>query len=302
MPTALVLTDDDGGGSRLVPAAPTTTGGPTTTVAATAAAVATAILGNGDAVTVAADLTTSLRFAGADPRDAPPEGELTVVDSVVLTPDGRTFVSTCCEPVPGTWFEVDATGQPISDVRYGHALALSPDGTRLASVGAGGITVTDLDGAILASADRSTGPVHRQPESVMWVDDATLAIVELRQPDTGNELRLDVIDAGLTAAAAAEGVVIGTDIEATWPHLGGIAADGSVLVFRGARGGTIADRLEAYDAVTLAPRPASDVVLPGPAVDAWSAGGRLTWVGIDDVLHLDGTEVSGEFAWARPAG
>ena len=72
-------------------------------------------------------------------------------------------------------------------------------------------------------------------------------------------------------------------------------------MFRGARGGTVADRLEAYDPVTLAARPASDIVLPGvPGVDAWYDG-RLTWVGSDDVLHLDGVEVPGEFAWARPA-
>ena len=155
--------------------------------------------------------------------------------------------------------------QAISDVRFGHALALSPDGTRLASVGGTGITVTDLDGTVVASTDLSASPVYRQPESVMWLDDDTLAVVELRQPDTGNEFRLFTVDAALTGATGAEGSLIGTDLEATWPRLGGVADDGSLLVFRGARGGTVADRLEAYDPVTLAARPASDIVAPGRA-------------------------------------
>ena len=133
--------------------------------------MASAILGNGDAVVVEADLSTRLVHDGADPNDPPAEGELTTVDSVVVTPTGRVFVSTCCEPVPGSWFEVDASGEVISDVRFGHALALSPDGTRLASVGGTGITVTDLDGAVVASTDLSASPVYRQPESVMWLDD-----------------------------------------------------------------------------------------------------------------------------------
>ena len=163
--------------------------------------------------------------------------------------------------------------------------------------------MTDLDGAILASADLSTGPrttpagerdVARRRDARGGSSCASL---------TPAMIRLYVVDAGLTSAAAAEGAVIGTDIEATWPHLGGVADDGSILVFRGARGGTVADRLEAYDPATLAARPASDIVLAGlgrrrlvrtTAVSPGSAS--------DDVLHLDGIEVPGEFAWARPVG
>ena len=72
-------------------------------------------------------------------------------------------------------------------------------------------------------------------------------------------------------------------------------------MYRGERGGDVSDRLEAYDPVTLAARPGSDIALPdlgrrAPGTD----DGRLTWVGIDDVLWVDGIEVPGEFAWARP--
>ena len=317
VPAALVVIGDDGEGNRIVPATvPETTVAPETTVPTVAPTdpppvstlapvpagtpLAAAILGNGDAAVIAADLSTRVAFDGADPSDPAAEG-LGVAD-VVVTPGGRVFVSTCCEPVAGTWFEVDASGQPASDTRFGHALELSPDGTRLASVGASGITVTDLDGAVLASVDLSSSPVYRQPESVMWLDDQTLAIIELRQPDPGPEFRLYTVDAGLTTAPAAEGVVIGTDLEATWPHFGGVADDGSIFVYRGARGGTVSDRLEAHDPVSLAPRPASDLVIDDEmaAVDAWYRDGSLTWVGMNDELHVGEDVVPGEFAWARP--
>ena len=62
----------------------------------------------------------------------------------------------------------------------------------------------------------------------------------------------------------------------------------------------MSDRLEAYDPVTLAARPGSDITMPDAGVSAWYADGRLTWVGMDDVLWVDGIEVPGEFAWARP--
>ena len=81
---------------------------------------------------------------GADPRP-PPEGDLTAVDRVVHPgrPDVRQHV---LRAGAGTWFEVvaDRPADPIA--RYGHALALSPDGTRLASVGAVGDHGHDLDG------------------------------------------------------------------------------------------------------------------------------------------------------------
>ena len=340
VPAALVVTGDDGDSGRIVPATIPVTGAPpatavqpSTTVAAdetlpsvvpsttstpptTATAVSpllprpvVAVLGNGDAVYIGSDGVATLLYDGADPRDEPLEGDLSVADSVIATPAGRMFVSTCCEPVSGTWFE---SGGAPDDVAFGHGLALSPDGQRIASVGPQGITVTDLDRNVLASADLSAVTPYRQPENVMWLDDDTLAIIEFRGSDVGNELRLYTVDATLTDVAAAEGVVIGTDIDATWPQFGGLADDGSILVHRGERGGDVSDRLEAYDVATLAPRPESDIVIEHDmaAVDAWYRDGLLTWVGIDDVLHVGDVElptdgppgIANEFAWARPAG
>jgi hypothetical protein len=328
VPAALVATGE-GGGDRIVPADPSTTVVPAPTVPVTVPAptvaptvpappapspLAVAILANGDAVVVADDGTAALAYDGADPQDPPVEGEMTAVDSVVRTADGRVFVSTCCEPVPGSWFEVDASGAPSSDVHVGHGLALSPGGDRIASVGASGITVSDLDGTVVASADLSAATPYRQPERVMWLDADTLAVIELRQTDAGtDEFHLLTLDAALTGAATARSVVIGTDIEATWPRFGGVAADGSILVYRGERAGDVSNRLEAHDAATLAPRPDSDIVIADEmaAVDAWYADGVVTFVGIDDTLHVgdlvlpdDATvpSASREYAWARPTG
>ena len=145
----------------------------------------------------------------------PAEGELTAVDSVIATPDGRIFVSTCCEPVPGTWFEVVGGQPPAPEAcRTATASALAPDGTahRASSAPRASRSATSI-GNVLASADLSDATTYRQPEAVMWLDDDTLAVIELRQPDTGNELRLYTIDAALTRRADRRGRVIGTDLE-----------------------------------------------------------------------------------------
>ena len=328
VPATLAVTGGDDGG-RLVPGSlpavavattPSTTVAPagpatalppqrTPTVPTTAPALlpagVVAIRASGDAVHLDAQGRETLLFDGADPNVQPEEGELTVVDSVVRTRDGRTFVSTCCEPVPGSSVEIGPDGQPVeASLIYGHALALSPDGTRIASVGAQGLTVADLDGNVLANADLSPVPEGRQPEHVMWLDDDTLAVIELRSPanDDGGGFWLATVDAGLSGVADAIGVNIGSQFETTWPRFGGLADDGSILVFRGERGGDVADRLEAYDPATLTARPGSDVALPGPAVSAWYRDGLLTWVGADDALWVDGFQVRGEYTWARPVG
>ena len=84
-------------------APPTSTTAPPSTTAPSAAAGAAlvAIRDDGDAVTIAPDGSVTVVYDGNDPRTPPAEGEQVVVDSLVLTPTGRLFVSLCCEPVPG---------------------------------------------------------------------------------------------------------------------------------------------------------------------------------------------------------
>ena len=231
-----------------------------------------AIRADGDAVMIDPDGTETVVYDGADPRTPPAEGELTVVDSVIATPDGRIFVSTCCEPVPGTWFEV-VGGQPPApeDVSFGHGLALSPDGLRIATVGAQGITVSDLDRNVLASADLSAAATYRQPEAVMWLDDDTLAVIELRQGDDG------------------DGVVALHDRRRARRRAGRRPASGSSRASSSCRGSPASPPtgrsswrrapaeeptmlLSAYDPVMLAVRPEADVTLPTPAIDAWYDG------------------------------
>lgn len=311
VPAALVVTGNDGDGDRIVPAtvpdttvapppAPTSLA-PTSTSPQALPTSVVAIRADGDAVLIDPGGAETVLYDGADPRTPPAEGELTVVDSVVLTPDGRTFVSTCCEPVPGTWFEV-VGGQPPApeNVSYGHALALSPDGQRIASVGASGITVTDLERNVLASADLSSATTYRQPEHVMWLDDVTLAVIELRQGDEGDGAWLYTTDAGLGAASTAAGVRLQDGVEFT-PRLVGVGSDGSILLAASANEEPTS-LLNAYDPLSLTLRPAADVTIPTPALDAWYRDGQLTWVDTDGAIHIGAAVVPGEFAWARAMG
>ena len=121
--------------------------------------MASAILGNGDAVVIEDDLSMRLVHDGADPDDPPAEGELTTVDSVVVTPTGACSSARAASPSRGRGSRSTRRGAAISDVRFGHALALVA-GRDPAGLGAAarGIAVTDLDGVVLASADLSASP------------------------------------------------------------------------------------------------------------------------------------------------
>ena len=305
VPLGLALTGDDEGG-RVVPAtvpeavattttvAPTTTEEPTTTTTVPPATIpdVVAIRADGDAVRIAPDGSQTLLFDGADPRVQPQEGELTIVDSVAVTAGGRMLVSTCCEPVPGSWFEVSAGAEPAFRA-YGHALDVSPDGQQILTVGAQQITVSDPDGGIIAGVTfEDGGDTYRQPNEAMWLADGRIAVLEL-----ADGFRLYVADTP-SEATATSGVVVGTDIDAPWPVLAGVADDGSVLVFQGVGEPATAISLQAYDPDTLERR--ADVALPGEATYAWVQDGVLTWIGTDGTLHVGDAVVPGEYRWARP--
>ena len=112
-----------------------------------------------------------------------------------------------------------------------------------------------------ASAD------YRQLERAMWLDDDTLAVLELRQDDDGDEFRLLTADAAARRRDAMEGVVIrpSPSPSSAWPRLAGVADDGSILV--------AAERGRGTDAATSAGvRPGDARTAPGEDVDPPGAG------------------------------
>jgi hypothetical protein len=302
VPLALVLTGDDESG-RLVPATvPDAPAPPPTTAAATTTTSVppvlspdvVAIRADGDAVRIAPDGSQTVLYDGADPRVQPEEGELTIVDSVVVTADGRTFVSTCCEPVPGSWFEVSAGAEPEFRA-YGHGLDVTSDGQKILTVGGEAVTVSDPDAGAVT---QTMFDDWDQPYEAMWLAGGGVAVLELRQVDDRLEFVLSVADTPSAAATAESGVAIGSNIEAPWPALAGVADDGSVLVFQGAGDPATATALHAYDPDTLERR--ADVPLPAEATFARMEDGVLTWIGVDGSLHVGDAVVPGEYRWARP--
>lgn len=265
-----------------------------TTVPATLPSIA-AIRADGDAVLIAPDGTETVVYDGADPRVQPAEGELRIVDSVVVAADGSTFVSTCCEPVPGSWFEVgDADGFG----GYGHGLAVSPDGTRVAMAGASSAWVIDTAGVVVSemSSDSYT-PANTQLEQAMWLGDDEVVLLLLQE---GTFSLARVVAEPLGAMLGGANISVDHDLTTPWPQLAGVGADGSVLVFQATGEGATATALQAHDQGSLERREASDVPIPEPAIFASLHDGVLTWIGVDGSLHVGDTLVPGEYRWARP--
>ena len=215
----------------------------------------------------------------------------------MLTPTGRLFVSVCCEPVPGSFQEV-VDGEAVGEVRYDHALALSPDGTELAAVGYASVDKRPLDGHGVLSAGDEGG--RRMPYEVSWLRPDRLAVLEQREgiaPDA-SELHLTLLDADMVGWATAPTIALRAGLDGTWPSLAGRASDGSILVLDREVDATT---LVAFDPETLARRPEHDVPLPGPALDAWSSATGTIWIDEDGALHVGDAVVDGRYRWARPA-
>lgn len=264
--------------------------------------VTAARLGNGDIVVISNDGTQTLLYNGVD--DDQPPGEAVLADSVAVMADGRAYVSTCCETPAGTFFEV---GVDEPTLLAGHGLDVSPAGTRLASVGSHELTVRDADGQPIASA--TTAADTADPYAVMWIDDERLGV--LWRPAGVVETRLSVVTTETLDTFDDAGVVVpydGSDVEGAPQQpmsFAGASTTGAILVLDG----DVSDLLLAYDPATLERRPDDDISLAGvgigAAVSAWVEQGVLSWVGIDDVLIVDGEEMPsavanpGEFRWVR---
>lgn len=251
---------------------------------------------------ITSDGTAIYQAAGGEPielrRDGPGSAEL---HSVTVTPDGRrAWVTECCEPVWGRWWEIAVGDGPVEpDPRAGYGFDLSPDATQLASIGFFELAVRDLDGEFIARVDLLNDPISRDPYGAVWIDDDRLAVVELAQPESGNEFRLVATDDDLHGYLEAQRAVIGTDLDAPWPQLAGVTEGGEILVLQGRGPDATSRRLHAYDPETLQRRPHADVRLPRPATAAWVDGPHVLWIDRQERLFVDGDHLPGHYVWAR---
>ncbi len=103
------------------------------------------------------------------------------IDSVTVGPDGRLWVTDCCEPAVGNWYVLDPGERfdPMSAERgYGLDVSLSPDGGRSARGELGSVTIADQRGAALGRfpPEESDDPVWFRP--LTWLDEHRLVVAE----------------------------------------------------------------------------------------------------------------------------
>jgi hypothetical protein len=280
------------------PTAPPTEPGTTTTAPPAPPAVLATIDGAGDAVLVStADGARTVLYDGTDPDDPPPaEGETVLVDGVAVTPDlGTAFVGLCCEPVAGSLLVANPPAPVPPDASatvFGHAPAVSRDGTRLVRIVYDTIVVSNV-----ALAEQATLPVDVGTEfalDVAWAGDDRIAVLFLT--DAGTTLALADVPASGEMTVRAEATVADHTLttEGPAPSLAG-TNQGAVLVLDGE-----AATLASYDGASGARDPGRDVALPATARSAWMVDGALRLVTTDRrLLTGDGTVVPGEYLWVR---
>ena len=223
--------------------------------------------------------------------------------SVDVSADGRrAWVTECCEPVWGQWWEIDVGAGPIDPLpRPGYGFDLDDEGTTIASLGFYEVAVRDVHGTVIVAADLM--PFDRDPWDLAWVAPDRLAVIELaRTDDDGLEFRLVTTDSRLTSYETATGALIASGIDRPWPRLAGTDEAGRILVLRPDPRDEATRYLEAYDGATLTRALSADVELPGRATWAWVEAGHVLWIDRHERLHVDGERVPGRYTWARPTG
>ena len=199
---------------------------------------------------IAVDGTSQHIPAGGTPIELMEDGPTSAWPrTVAVTPDGRrAWVTECCEPVWGHWWEVEVGVGPRDPIpRNGYAFDLNPSATMLTSLGYFSVAIRDLDGNFLAlETELHTLPVSRDPYDTAWMTDERVAFLEFAQPETGNEFRLVVTDPALTGYRQTVGAVIATDFEAPWPRLAGVDVGGNIMVFQADARDGLTDVVRAY--------------------------------------------------------
>jgi hypothetical protein len=274
----------------LVPVLPTTISPETSTVLPAVTRPIVAIDGNGDAVIVALDGTTTVLKDGPDPDDPlPAEGDIDAVDSVAIT-DTRSnaIVGMCCEPVVGSllWYAFPYTATPATT--YGHAPAISPDGHKVAIDQLHALSVCDTQNASIASTLDTflTGTGN----GFAWLDNQRFVVLEAL-PDSA-KLQTVTLGADNTLQSGDTSQLNGVDGFSV-----SLAGTGPGVIY--VRGWQSASILSAISTEDLRNVPTNDITLPAEALSAWMQDGQLRWVDTDRHLHVGDTVLPGEYIWVH---
>jgi hypothetical protein len=124
----------------------------------------------------------------ADPGIEPEEGPgANVIDAVAGTVNGSFVYGTCCEPVSGNVFALDAVAAQPTPLAPGYWPVLSPDGTRLATLNFYSLEVWDLAGGQRTSRAIDVDPNLGNAQQLVWSRDGS-ALFTLRFDEDGWEL------------------------------------------------------------------------------------------------------------------
>ena len=227
------------------------------------------------------------------------EGERSLVDSLVLTPTGRLFVSLCCEPVAGG-VRRGRRRAARRHVRYDHALALSPDGTELAAIGFATVDKRPLDGDGVVSAGGEAG--DRTPYDVAWLGADRLAVLE--QGRRRARLARAAPARCSTPTRRVGHRAVGGDQHGHQRRLAVARRDARPMVDprprpRGrCRPGSWPTTRRRWSAARPRTSP-----LPAPAIDAWHSRRRDRCGSTSTAACTSATpSCRGTYMWARPAG
>jgi hypothetical protein len=272
-----------------------------------------AIDGDGDALAFPDGPTAPpvLLFDGPDPDDPPPaEGPgPNVIDGIALAPDGETaYVGTCCEPIAGTILVTEppepasyGPGPPL----FGYGPAVSPDGRYLASgqIALGVVSILDRTSDTqlqVPAVDAAAGTYS--PYDTMWLDAqrlATLGIWSSGPEPIWAMYPVEVVDGEVRVGERVDlSGSVGSAVD-TLLRFAGRVDDDRVALHRRADTSVLAVPFaggpQAADVETIEVDGVGE-----PASTLWVEPGEPTIVVSEDrTLYVGGTQVAGEYLWAR---